>query len=94
MKSKAKFHISLGHETVLAKITLFHGGTVSSSSKDTFDFSPEYKYQVDHVGLFQKGFVDPPVIRILLKRGARWYKVVSMSCLSWNDVFLLCLVPF
>lgn len=71
MKSKAKFHISLGHETVLAKITLFHGGTVSSSSKDTFDFSPEYKYQVAHVGLFQKGFVDPPVIRILLKRGAR-----------------------
>ena len=72
MKSKAKFHISLGHETVLAKIILFHGGTVSSSSsKDTFDFSPEYKYQVAHVGLFQKGFVDPPVIRILLKRGAR-----------------------
>ena len=69
MKSKAKFHISLGHETVLAKITLFHGGL--SSSKDTFDFSPEYKYQVAHVGLFQNGFVDPPVSRILLKRGAR-----------------------
>ena len=47
VKSKAKFHISLGHETVLAKLTLLHGGEVSSSSaKDTFDFSPEYHYQV------------------------------------------------
>ena len=47
VKSKAKFHISLGHETVLAKLTLLLGGEVSSSSaKDTFDFSPEYHYQV------------------------------------------------
>ena len=46
MKSKAKFHISLGHETVLAKLTLLHGGEVNSSAKDTFDFTPEYHYQV------------------------------------------------
>ena len=46
VKSKAKFHISLGHETVLAKLTLLHGGVSSSSAKDTFDFSPEYHYQV------------------------------------------------
>jgi len=45
VKSKAKFHISLGHETVLAKLTLLHGGVSSSSAKDTFDFSPEYHYQ-------------------------------------------------
>ena len=56
VKSKAKFHISLGHETVLAKLTLLHGGEVlSSSTKEAFDFSPEYHYQVK---LTKKRLVD------------------------------------
>jgi len=38
--SKSKFHISLGHETVLAKITLFKG-----VKKETFDFEEEFPYQ-------------------------------------------------
>lgn len=42
ISSKVKFHISLGHETVLAKITLFTG---VKTSKLDLDFSEEYLYQ-------------------------------------------------
>jgi len=44
VKSKAKFHISLGHETVMAKITLFSCSSAGSSMVD-FDFSKEYQYE-------------------------------------------------
>ena len=40
--SKSKFHISLGHETVLAKITLFSGLIEESVG---LDFNKEYLYQ-------------------------------------------------
>jgi len=45
VKSKAKFHISLGHETVMAKITLFSCSKCSGDSVDNFDFSKEYQYE-------------------------------------------------
>ena len=66
MKSKAKFHISLGHETVLAKLTLLHGGEVNSSAKDTFDFTPEYHYQVTQTKnkgyLFSQHFLSQELV--------------------------------
>jgi len=40
ISSGSKFHISLGHETVLAKVTLFG----NSSTKDAFDPQEEYQY--------------------------------------------------
>ena len=43
IKSKAKFHISLGHETVMAKVTLFKQDL--GSSNDVFDSTQEYEYQ-------------------------------------------------
>ena len=42
IKSKAKFHMSLGHETVMGKITIFSSKTTSDAK---FDFSTEYEYQ-------------------------------------------------
>uniref|UniRef100_A0A1B6DV18 Selenocysteine-specific elongation factor n=3 Tax=Clastoptera arizonana TaxID=38151 RepID=A0A1B6DV18_9HEMI len=42
ISSKAKFHVSIGHETVLGKITIF-GSRINLSDK--FDFSYDYLYQ-------------------------------------------------
>jgi len=41
ISSKAKFHISLGHETVLAKVTLFTG----QMAGEGLDFTQEFLYQ-------------------------------------------------
>ena len=74
MKSKAKFHISLGHETVLAKLTLLHGGDASSSSgKDTFDFSPEYHYQVK-LQKPKKDFITNSKMQELVEEGGEAVK--------------------
>lgn len=43
IKSKAKFHCTIGHETVMAKIILF------SSKSSEFNFETEYSY-VDELG--------------------------------------------
>ena len=89
MKSKAKFHISLGHETVLAKLTLLHGGEVSSSSaKDTFDFSPEYHYQVKLEEEKSDFCHQNCKHRSLLRMGERQCMGVNMSCWSWSDASL------
>ncbi len=44
VKSKAKFHISLGHETVMAKLTLF-SAPCDNVKRDIFDFTREYVYE-------------------------------------------------
>ncbi|XP_050412179.1 selenocysteine-specific elongation factor [Patella vulgata] len=43
INTKAKFHITLGHETVMGKITVF--GCEQDSGDNKFDFSKEYRYQ-------------------------------------------------
>jgi len=43
IKTKTKFHLSIGNQTVMAKATFF--GTEQSSSGSNFDFEKEYKYQ-------------------------------------------------
>jgi len=43
IESKTKFHVSVGNQTVMAKVTFF--GTSSSSSKEKFDYEKEYKFQ-------------------------------------------------
>jgi len=46
IRTKAKFHISVGHETVMAKISVFgYGGEKDLGAVAEFDFSEEYKYQ-------------------------------------------------
>jgi len=46
IRTKAKFHISVGHETVMAKISVFgYGGENDLSAVAEFDFTEEYKYQ-------------------------------------------------
>jgi len=46
IRTKAKFHISVGHETVMAKISVFgYGGEKDLSAVAEFDFTEEYKYQ-------------------------------------------------
>lgn len=47
VNTKAKFHISIGHETVMAKLSFFGLLRYSSSAAndDTFDFDREYKFQ-------------------------------------------------
>lgn len=40
IKSKSSFHITIGHDTVMATITLF-----SSSKSQTFNFQNEYQYE-------------------------------------------------
>lgn len=43
IETKAKFHVSLGHETVMARATFF--GIEDQSSEETFDYDCTYKYQ-------------------------------------------------
>ena len=43
IKSKAKFHISLGHETVMSKVPLFTQD--QNGNGDVFDPTQEYEYQ-------------------------------------------------
>lgn len=47
IQSKSKFHISVGHETVMAKILIF-----SSKSQESFEFQQEY--------LFEEEFLEDP----------------------------------
>ena len=44
IETKAKFHISLGHETVMARATFF-GVEKQPSAGETFDYDCTYKYQ-------------------------------------------------
>jgi selenocysteine-specific elongation factor len=57
VRSKAKFHISLGHETVMARITIFSRPRVEGTSPSPpthtpqsagFNFDVEYKYEECH----------------------------------------------
>lgn len=43
--SKAKFHISIGHETVIGKITIFNSKILNQKGDNNFDFSCDYLYQ-------------------------------------------------
>jgi len=46
IRTKAKFHISVGHETVMAKISVFgYGGDRDIGALNEFDFNEEYKFQ-------------------------------------------------
>ncbi len=46
MQTKAKFHISMGHETVMARVTFFGSSSVGpTTSAETFDCSVDYKFQ-------------------------------------------------
>eukprot|EP00095_Tigriopus_kingsejongensis_P007630 maker-scaffold995_size72343-snap-gene-0.24 protein:Tk07630 transcript:maker-scaffold995_size72343-snap-gene-0.24-mRNA-1 annotation:"selenocysteine-specific elongation factor" len=63
--SKAKFHISLGHETVLAKITLFEALTLEGGhARDGFNFEHDYSY-LDEIGEDQKESVPKPLYALL-----------------------------
>lgn len=44
IQSGSKFHITIGHETIIAKIELFTTISESDSSKKEFDFKKEYHY--------------------------------------------------
>lgn len=48
--TKAKFHITMGHETVMAKISVFGDNNPSEDSKKDFDFSKEYIYMDELIG--------------------------------------------
>ena len=54
IQSKAKFHITTGHDTVMGRVTLFgyHGNDVIDTKTSDFDFSKEYVYQEE--------FISPP----------------------------------
>jgi len=43
IRSKTKFHISLGHETVMARVTLF-STCMELEKDDVFDFNSEYQF--------------------------------------------------
>lgn len=43
IQSGSKFHITIGHETILAKIDLFTSKDETDAS-ETFDFKKEYLY--------------------------------------------------
>jgi selenocysteine-specific elongation factor len=58
IKTKAKFHISIGHETVLAKITLF-------GSQKNFDPSVEFEYMDQIVKEEDEGAVGKNVFALL-----------------------------
>ena len=47
ISTKAKFHITLGHETVMGRISLFgyHGESEQVKTGNNFDFDQEYAYQ-------------------------------------------------
>ncbi|KAF2358377.1 Small GTP-binding protein domain [Trinorchestia longiramus] len=45
IETKAKFHISVGNDTVMAKGSFF--GSEEECPQDTFDFSREYKHQTE-----------------------------------------------
>lgn len=57
IKTKAKFHVSIGHETVLAKVTLFSG------QKD-FDQSADFEY-VDEIVKEVEGVSDKNIFALL-----------------------------
>ena len=51
VRAKAKFHISLGHETVMARITLFSRPKLPAGSpvqEDSFNFDQDYQYVECH----------------------------------------------
>ncbi|CAL4196420.1 unnamed protein product [Meganyctiphanes norvegica] len=50
VETKAKFHISIGHETVMAKVTFF-GSEEVVSSENEFKFEQEYKHQSELIDL-------------------------------------------
>jgi selenocysteine-specific elongation factor len=58
IKTKAKFHISIGHETVLAKITLF------GNQKD-FDLSAEFEYIDEIAKEVDEGAISKNVFALL-----------------------------
>lgn len=70
VKSGAKFHISLGHETVMAKVTIF-----SKKSEGKFDFSEEHRFEE----VFSKE--DGSLSRFLLVEFERPVPVVPNSIL-------------
>ena len=41
--TKAKFHISMGHETVMARVTFF--GSSAIHNAENFDYLSDYKFQ-------------------------------------------------
>jgi selenocysteine-specific elongation factor len=45
ISSKSKFHISMGHETVMARLTFFGNDVESPSSPGKFKYDDEYEYQ-------------------------------------------------
>ena len=47
IRTKSKFHITLGHETVMAHVAVFglYNEDSNAINERTFDFSKEYKYQ-------------------------------------------------
>ncbi|XP_069688405.1 selenocysteine-specific elongation factor [Periplaneta americana] len=54
VKTKAKFHISMGHETVMAKLSFF--GSTRDDNLTSFDYKQEYKFQDELTGNDE----DPP----------------------------------
>lgn len=49
INSKTKFHLSLGHDTIMCNVTFF--GTDIKSDVDKFDFEKEYPYQKELLDL-------------------------------------------
>ena len=45
ISTKAKFHITLGHETVMGRVSFFGYHGDSNEVRKTFDFDKEYAYQ-------------------------------------------------
>ncbi|CAF0707256.1 unnamed protein product [Brachionus calyciflorus] len=76
IESMSKFHISIGHETLLAKIELFS----TESDDDNFNMSNEYLHvpEIDQEFLDQKG------------KNFKVYALIDFSTDSTNDQGVLC----
>ena len=56
IRSKSQYHITIGHSTLMASITIFGLDTSASdhSSDESFDFSREYRYLEEMICKVQK----------------------------------------
>lgn len=61
IETKAKFHVSLGHETVMARATFF--GTEEQQGSETFNYDTTYKYQNQLLALKDESEATPSVLQ-------------------------------
>ena len=60
--TKAKFHITMGHETVMGRVAFF--GSYQDTSNTAFDFNQDYKYQDELISTVKHSSKETDMIEV------------------------------